>query len=52
MFQRGDIVSVNFPFTDMHGEKLRPAIIISNEIVNQTGDVIIVMITSKFKMIC
>jgi mRNA interferase MazF len=49
MYQRGDIVSVPFPFTDLSETKLRPAIIISNELVNCTDDVIIVMITSKEK---
>jgi len=49
MYQRGDIISVPFPFTDLSGTKLRPALIISNELVNVTDDVIIVMITSKQK---
>ena len=49
MYQRGDIISVPFPFTDLSETKLRPALIISNDIVNRTGDVIIVMITSKQK---
>jgi mRNA interferase MazF len=49
MYQRGEIISVPFPFTDLSETKLRPALIISNEIVNITHDVIIVMITSKQK---
>lgn len=49
MYQRGDIVSVPFPFTDLTQTKLRPALIVSNEDVNNTGDVIIVMITSIAK---
>ena len=49
MYQRGDIVLVPFPFTDLSTTKRRPALIVSNELVNATGDVIIVMITSKDK---
>jgi len=49
MYQRGDIVSVPFPFTDLSQTKLRPALVVSNEDVNNTGDVIIVMITSVAK---
>jgi mRNA interferase MazF len=51
MYQQGDIVSVTvtFPFTDLSNAKLRPALVISNHSVNNTGDVIIVMITSKEK---
>ena len=48
MFQRGSIVSVPFPFTDLTKTKPRPALVISNsdQLVN-TGDIIVVMITSK-----
>jgi mRNA interferase MazF len=49
MYQRGDIVSVPFPFTDLTQTKLRPALILSNEDVNSTGDVILAMITSVAK---
>ena len=49
MYQRGDVILVPFPFTDLSTSKRRPAIIISNEEVNTTGDVIIVMITSQDK---
>lgn len=48
MYQRGDIVSVPFPFTDLTGAKPRPALVISADEVNKrTGDVLLVMITSK-----
>ena len=49
MFERGDIVSVNFPFTDISITKKRPALIISDEKVNNTGDYLLVQITSKVK---
>ena len=47
MFNRGDIVAVDFPFTDGVDSKVRPALVISNKLVNSSGDVIIALITSK-----
>lgn len=47
MYQQGDIVAVKFPFSDVSTIKKRPAIIISLEKVNQTGDYIMIQITSK-----
>ena len=47
MYKRGDIVAVEFPFSDGSGIKLRPALIISNAEVESTGDVIIIMISSN-----
>jgi mRNA interferase MazF len=49
MYQRGDIVLVPFPFTDLAATKKRPALIISNDLINGTNDFIIVMITSQDK---
>jgi len=49
MYQRGDIISISFPYIDQSTTKIRPALVISNDIVNETGDIIIVMITSKDK---
>jgi len=48
-FSKGDIVIIPVPFTDNEGTKLRPAVVISNDTVHKTGDVMIVQITSKFK---
>jgi mRNA interferase MazF len=48
-FQQGDIVVVNFPFTDVSQTKRRPALVISNDLVNQTGDYLLVQITSQVK---
>jgi len=48
-YSKGDIVIIPVPFTDNIGYKLRPAVVISNETVHRTGDVIIVQITSKLK---
>ncbi|MBO0934332.1 type II toxin-antitoxin system PemK/MazF family toxin [Fibrella aquatilis] len=47
-YQQGDIVSVHFPFTDISQTKKRPALILSNAVVNQTGDYLMVQITSQF----
>ena len=38
MYKQGDIVVVKFPFTDGSQFKKRPALVISNDIVNKTGD--------------
>lgn len=48
-FTKGDIVILPVPFTDNKGYKLRPALVISNTMVHQTGDVMIVQITSQNK---
>ena len=48
-YSKGDIVIIPVPFTDNEGYKLRPAVVISNDTVHQTGDVMIVQITSKLK---
>lgn len=48
-FSKGDIIVVPVPFTDNKGYKLRPAVVVSNDEVHQTGDVMIVQITSKLK---
>ena len=45
--QKGDIVIVPVPFTDNLRYKLRPALVLSNNLVHKTGDVLIAQITSK-----
>ena len=47
MYNQRDIVLVKFPFTDLANSKLRPALIISNEKINNTRDYIFMMITSS-----
>ena len=37
MYKQGEIVVVKFPFTDGSQFKKRPALVISNDIVNETG---------------
>ena len=46
-YNQGDIVLVPFPFTLGTSSKPRPAIVVSNSIVNKTQDVILAQITSK-----
>ncbi len=48
-YKRGDIVWVKFPFSDASANKLRPALIISNNIVNQTGNYLLMQITTKLR---
>lgn len=48
-YSRGDIVLIPFPFTDLSGNKVRPAIVISNAKVNKTSDLILAQITSDRK---
>lgn len=46
--ERGDVVLVPFPFTDLSKTKRRPALILSSgEYNGATGDVIITQITSR-----
>lgn len=47
MYTKGDIVSVNFPFSDLQSSKPRPALVLSGKKVNQTTDYILVQLTSK-----
>lgn len=46
-YKQGDIILVPFPFTDLTGTKVRPAIVLSNSQINRSNDVIIAQITSQ-----
>lgn len=48
-FFQGDIVIINFPFSDQQDGKPRPAIVISNSTVNKGADVILAQITSNIR---
>lgn len=48
MYKQGEIVAVKFPFTDGSQFKKRPVLIVSNNLVNQTGDYLVIQITSKY----
>ncbi|SEP95306.1 type II toxin-antitoxin system PemK/MazF family toxin [Myroides profundi] len=46
-YKQRDLVLVKFPFTDLTGFKVRPALIISNSSVHKSKDYIIMMITTQ-----
>ncbi len=47
MYQRGDVVLLLFPFTDLNATRTRPAVVISiPEFQGATGDFTVAMITS------
>jgi mRNA interferase MazF len=46
MFEFGSIVLTRFPFTDLTGDKLRPALVISRDNA-QHSDLVLAFITSK-----
>ncbi|MFH1916535.1 MAG: type II toxin-antitoxin system PemK/MazF family toxin [Nanoarchaeota archaeon] len=47
MYDQRDIVLIPFPYTDLTGQKLRPALIISNKRLNASEDRICCLITSN-----
>ena len=48
-YARGEIVWVKFPFSDATTAKLRPAPIISNDLVNRTRDYLLIQVTSHLR---
>lgn len=44
-YKKGDILLVNFPFTDLINSKKRPVLVIKDE--NEYGDIVCFQITSK-----
>lgn len=48
MYKRGSIVLVPFPFSDLSGQKIRPALILSAD--TKSADDIFVFITSKIQI--
>jgi mRNA interferase MazF len=51
MIQRGDVVLLSFPFTDLSGTKVRPAILVSDDSFNRQGDdgVFVCITTQKYQ---
>lgn len=47
MYEQREIVLIPFPYSDLTGAKLRPALIISNELLNKTKDRICCLITTN-----
>jgi len=47
MYKRGDIVLIPFPFADLTGTKIRPAVVVSTRSYEkESGDFTVAMITS------
>jgi|TARA_Y100000310_G_scaffold294084_1_gene324256 mRNA interferase MazF len=46
-FEQREIVQIPFPYSDLSGSKKRPAIIISNEKVNGSSNVICCVVTTN-----
>jgi mRNA interferase MazF len=49
MYNQRDIVLIPFPYSDLTGSKKRPALIISNSLLNRTEDRICCLVTSNFQ---
>ncbi|MBP9842882.1 MAG: type II toxin-antitoxin system PemK/MazF family toxin [Candidatus Pacebacteria bacterium] len=47
MYKKGTVILVPFPFTDLSGNKVRPAVIVSEKKIG--SDVVVVFITSQTK---
>jgi mRNA interferase MazF len=47
MYEKGEIILIPFPYSDLTGSKLRPALIISNSKLQKTEDRICCLITSN-----
>ena len=45
MYKQGDIVLVDFPFSNRGGSKIRPALVISNGILNKVDEIFLLPIT-------
>lgn len=48
-YSRGEIIWVKFPFSDASTAKLRPALILSNNLVNRSSDNLLMQITSSLR---
>jgi mRNA interferase MazF len=46
-YLRGDIVAVDFPYSDGSDSKYRPAVVLAAQTIEPTGDVIVLMISSQ-----
>lgn len=47
MYEQKEIILIPFPYSDLTGSKQRPALIISNKIINKTQDRICCLVTSN-----
>jgi len=49
MYDQGEVVLIPFPYSDLSENKKRPALIISNGLINQSEDRICCLITRNFR---
>ena len=49
MYDQGDIVLIPFPYSDLSASEQRPALIISNHLINKTEDRICCLVTRNFR---
>lgn len=47
MYKQGDIVLVEFPYSDGAGNKVRPALVISNILISHVNEIILLPITGS-----
>ena len=47
MYEQGEIVLIPFPYSDLTGAKQRPALIVSNRLINKSEDRICCLVTSN-----
>ncbi len=47
MYEQGDVVLIPFPYSDLTGTKRRPALIVSNNKLNNSEDRLCCLITSN-----
>src|SRR3989344_6469219 len=46
---QGDLVLLKVPFTDLSSTKVRPAVVVSNDLLNSGEDLVLVPVTSVIK---
>jgi mRNA interferase MazF len=46
-FDAGEVVLVPFPYRDRQAEGTRPAVVVSGQTYNQSGDVVVAAVTSR-----
>ncbi len=49
VYNQGDIVLIPFPYSDLSANEQRPALIISNYLVNKAEDMICCLVTKNFR---
>lgn len=47
MIQQGDIIYIDFPFSHFADSKHRPGLVISNDLINHSSDILVMAISSE-----